>query len=477
MTSPESSGSQPGSIDVLRWTAKDLNHALEAGHYTSVDIVQAYLSQIEKHNREGAKLNTVIVTTPLDVLLAKARDLDEERKNGLRRSPLHGIPILVKDNMVTGPELGMDTTCGSTALRGVKTLKNADVVDILEKAGLLIVGKANLSTSAGSSSGSAVGVAAGFVPIAIGSETDGSITQPAGRQGLYGLKLTIGSVSIDGVLGMSPFSDTVGPIGKTAEDVAVLAGIMQARDFSKDLVKSWEGFKVAFVKQTEWVSGSCFYVEKLAEKQERERLAAMDHIQFLGGKVVRDVHLAPYSSFTRDGKDGLEAIWQRDYAPSLEGFLRYFVEPPIKCMKDLVQFNIDHKDVELPSDQPSQHLLEEALHTPISPEEYAETSDFVRATAKGAFESIFKEHDVDLVISMLQCRVGTMSAASGYPHGTVPLGYADNYNGRGYGLSIIARDGEEGKIIRFMSAWDASHPDLRHVPAQLVEAEEISSSI
>jgi amidase len=136
-------------FDVLTTTSQMLLNGLETGRYTSVGIVNAYLAQIMKHNHNGLKLNAVISTTPHDILLKRARTLDEERASGKTRSALHGLPILVKDNIMTGPDSGLYTTCGSLALQNVKTKKSADVVDILERAGLIIIGKSNLSVSAG----------------------------------------------------------------------------------------------------------------------------------------------------------------------------------------------------------------------------------------------------------------------------------------------------------------------------------------
>ena len=142
-----SSDSLQDRVDVLTATAHELQGLLANGSITSVDLVHLYVRQIEKHKHQGLKLNAVISVAPIDLLIEKAKELDQERASGNVRSPLHGIPILVKDNIMTESSLGMDTTCGSFAFKGVKVKKNAPIVDRLIKSGLIIIGKANLSVS------------------------------------------------------------------------------------------------------------------------------------------------------------------------------------------------------------------------------------------------------------------------------------------------------------------------------------------
>jgi amidase len=132
-------------LDILRATAHDVQQLLTSQTATSWDVVQLYLKQIEAHNHDGLHLNAVISLAPIEQLHARAVELDQERSQGHVRGPLHGIPILVKDNIMTEASLGMDTTCGSYALKGAKVKANADVIDFILKAGMIILGKANLS--------------------------------------------------------------------------------------------------------------------------------------------------------------------------------------------------------------------------------------------------------------------------------------------------------------------------------------------
>lgn len=311
-------------MDLLTTCATDLQKLLAAGEVSSVQLVEQYLAQINDHDRNGLQLHAMISVAPISSLTEKAQLLDNERREGKLRGPFHGIPIVVKDNIMTGPEHGMDTTCGSQALVGAKA-KNAPMIESLLKAGMLVIGKTNLSVSlslnkpptsklsmqewsgckgfpvtagwsavagqtqspyvkggyvngdkilghstpCGSSSGSAVAVAAGFAPIALGTESDGSVTQPAGRASLYALKATVGAVSTAGSSPHSPLTDSLGGLAKSSEDLAILTGILMNQNFSGYLTKSWSGLKVAFVDPKLWEldPAVCDHDEKLLAKQ------------------------------------------------------------------------------------------------------------------------------------------------------------------------------------------------------------------
>ena len=202
-------------FEVLTATAADLRGLLQTGHTTSVDIVEAYLTQIEKHNKAGLGLRAIISTAPREMVLARAAELDSERLSGKVRSALHGIPIIIKDAVITSKALGMPTTAGAIAFENAYGKSNAAVIERLLLSGLIILGKASMtefcglkatcmtagwsarngltqsayitggfreddlfkgrSGPGGSSSGSAVGVSAGFAPLSIGTETSGSI--------------------------------------------------------------------------------------------------------------------------------------------------------------------------------------------------------------------------------------------------------------------------------------------------------------
>ena len=248
-------GQSPSGAAVEEKDLSSLAEELAKGRVTSRQLVQAYLARIEAIDRKGPGLNSVIETNP--EALSIADQLDQERNQKGARGPLHGIPILVKDNIDTADK--MATTAGSLALLGSKPVRDAWVVSRLRRSGALILGKTNLSEWAnarssrstsgwsgrggltknphaldrnpsGSSSGSAVAVAASLCAASVGTETDGSILSPAAHNGVVGLKPTVGLVSRSGIIPIAYSQDTAGPMARTVRDAALLLGGMAGLD-------------------------------------------------------------------------------------------------------------------------------------------------------------------------------------------------------------------------------------------------------
>ncbi|KAJ9112252.1 hypothetical protein QFC22_006336 [Naganishia vaughanmartiniae] len=262
-------------LDLLTATIKDLQEALSDGKVTSVQLIQTYLDRIEANNKKGLELRAVMETAPRKQLMEIARARDEMRANRASIGPLHGIPILVKDNIATHPALGMNTTAGSYALLKSIPMEDATVIAKLRSAGAIILGKATMNEFAnlkafnaiegwsarggrgrsaydvgghgsdgakpsGSSSGSAIAVSAGFSPAALGTETSGSLISPAGRAAAYTLRSTAGLVSRYGVIPGCKSFDTIGPITKSAWDTAVLLSCMAGLDPKDEATKDAE---------------------------------------------------------------------------------------------------------------------------------------------------------------------------------------------------------------------------------------------
>jgi len=242
-------------MTVPEMTIRELQTHMQAGALTSRGLVEMYLARVAELDRQGPTLNAVIEINPDAPEIAAA--LDAERAQVGPRGPLHGIPILLKDNIDTGDR--MQTTAGSLALVGAPAPADAFIVQQLRQAGAVILGKTNLSEWAnfrsshstsgwssrggqtrnpyaldrnpsGSSSGSAVAVAANLCAAAIGTETDGSITSPASVNGIVGLKPTVGLVSRRGIVPIAHSQDTAGPMARTVADAAILLGALTARD-------------------------------------------------------------------------------------------------------------------------------------------------------------------------------------------------------------------------------------------------------
>ncbi|KAJ8132083.1 hypothetical protein O1611_g1542 [Lasiodiplodia mahajangana] len=492
-------------FDPLAASASDLQKLLDAGKLTSEDLVNVYLDQIMKHNHFGMRLNAIIATLDRDSALEAARALDLERRSSGKRGPLHGIPVVIKDSIST-PSVGLPTTCGSYALVGANATKDAVVTERLLKAGALIIGKNNLSewaawkesmmtagwsavggqtqspyvrggvtpnavclghsTPAGSSSGSAASVAAGFAPISIATESDGSLICPAGRGAVYGLKLTIGSVPVDGCLANSKWIAGNGAMAKSTLDVSdAVSALLQTDNFSPHLSGSWEGLKVGVVDFSIWKPTPAFVEEH--DKHALAKIAAD------GAKVVRDVKLitpaevvvgTPYSDF--GSISGYEA------RQGFSKFMAGFEGTKVKTVEDLIQFNLDNAALELPPEHPGQQRIIASAKSPLTAEDFEKYSVQVRSTAAKAVEKLLKTHDIDVVIGSSDARLAGVAAAAGFPLGNVPLGFAD-FNGRAIGLSVLAPAGQELTILKVMSAWERSLPDARMPPPLLVNWDKV----
>ncbi|CAE7128899.1 unnamed protein product, partial [Rhizoctonia solani] len=244
------------NLDLYEASISELQFGLMNGHFTSVDLVRAYLARIDQVNHAGPKLNAVIETNKR--ALEQAHALDQERKQTGKRSVLHGIPILVKDNIATLASEGMNTTAGSYALLGSIVRGEATVAAKLREAGAIILGKTNLSewsqargltptgwsgrggqttnpyypgsNPCGSSSGSGVAAAIGLAAASLGTETDGSIICPSSFNNLVGIKPTVGLTSRAGVIPISTHQDTVGPIARSVADAAMILTIIAGQD-------------------------------------------------------------------------------------------------------------------------------------------------------------------------------------------------------------------------------------------------------
>lgn len=276
-------------------TISDVQRLFAQGTLTSSSLVQACRKQIADRN---GYLHAVICISPKASQYAE--QLDKEREAGRSRGPLHGIPILLKDNIATEPILGMDTTSGTFALAGSRPRANADVAETLIQAGANILGKTNMTewyraqtvaggwsavggqtqsaitsqafdpfdestacaNTSGSSSGSAVSVSAGFAPAAIGTETVGSLIMPADRAGLFTIKPTIGIVSQNGIVPISKLCDSAGPMAKSAGDVALLMELLVDREktqvpdgaYLSAADGEWGNVKIGIVDTESWLS-------------------------------------------------------------------------------------------------------------------------------------------------------------------------------------------------------------------------------
>ena len=278
-------------LDLLTLTASKAKALLEDGETTSVELVEIYLAQIEKHNHQGLHLNAIISVAPRDKVLKAARRLDAEREAGKTRGPLHGIPIVFKD-VFTTHGLGLPTTGGAPCFATAKAKRTAPMIQHLIDTGLIVLGTANLtefcglkyegitpgwsptggqtqspyifgglekdeklighSSIGGSSAGSAASVAAGFAPLSIGTECCGSLVTPANRGGLYALKCGLGEVNVAGVFHYTDCTDYIGGMTKSVEDLSSLTAALMQRPEPFDIKGGFKGLRIGFTDVKEW---------------------------------------------------------------------------------------------------------------------------------------------------------------------------------------------------------------------------------
>jgi len=353
-------------FDLEGMTVDDLQQKMESGQYSSHAITQMYLDRIQQVDKNGPGLNSVIELNPDALVIADS--LDNERKNKKVRGPLHGIPVLLKDNINTADK--MQTTAGSLAMEGNIASSDAFVVKKLRDAGAIILGKTNLSEWAnfrssrsvsgwssrggqtknpyildrspcGSSSGSGVAVAADLCVIAVGTETDGSIACPASMNGIVGIKPTIGLLSRSGIIPISKTQDTPGPFGKTVRDAAILLGAMTGEDPNDEVTKESKGKSkqdyTSFL-DINGLKGKRIGVEKtLLHRHEGIDVLlqkALDQMKSQGATIVKVEFMGKYDELVDEEIEILEYEFK-------DGLNRYLASSnsKMKSLEDIIRFN------------------------------------------------------------------------------------------------------------------------------------------
>lgn len=459
---PDAYAAQVAGIDLERATVLDLQDAMGAGRLSAVALTEYYLGRIEALN---PRLRAVIETNPDAVQQARASDA--HRRERVPRSPLEGIPVLLKDNIDTADR--QHTTAGSLALVSSTPARDAFLVGKLRAAGAVLLGKANLSEWAnfrslrsssgwsarggqnanpyvldrnpcGSSSGSAVAAAANLAAVTLGTETDGSIMCPAGANGVVGMKPTLGLVSRSGVVPISAQQDTAGPITRNVTDAAVVLSVIQGadpldpatagagayatRDHPRELHRSALRGKRIGVWQ-----GAGSNVESL-----RALDTARARLRRLGATVVEDVHLGDLNRMVDDSYAALLVEFKHD----LNRYLAARPGPHPGDLAGLIAFNREHDDKELRHF--GQEILEAAERTSgdVSDPAYRAVRAAATDAARTAIDSALQAGRLDAILAPtnapawrtdlangddLTAAVGsaTPAAVAGYPNITVPV--------------------------------------------------------
>ena len=465
------------------YTLDQLRKKLARGTVTSRDLVRMYLRRIDRYDKKGPKLNAVACTNP--DAYKDADRLDRERAKGRVRGPLHGIPVLLKDNIDT--KGGMPTTASSFTLSDLYTDLDAFIVKKLKKAGAVILGKTNLSEWAyfmstdkmpsgfgslngqvkhpysdkidplGSSTGSAVAVAANLIPVAVGTETNGSLTAPAKQNMICTIKPTLGLVSRTGIIPITHLQDTAGPLGRTVKDCALLLEALAGSDprdrMTKNAAKKRERYSNACGKPIEGLRiGMLSFTNYPDDDVEKDILAeAKALFEQAGASVVplsvEAVRMNNYYTMIREFKADLN-----NYLKSVEG------KTPIKSLSDVIAFNETHADRCLPH---GQNILLEAQAYEGGPDdpEYLEARRILLGQAHLP-DDLMREHRLDLIVSAK--RTG-YSPISGLPSMSIPARPLTDETPRN--LNLIGKKWREADLIRVASLYEKSA--VRRVPPNL----------
>ncbi len=486
----------PQAFALEETTIAQLQDAMKAGRLTSRAITQAYLDRIAGLDRQGPSLRAVLETNPDALTIADG--LDAERRRGKVRGPLHGIPVIVKDNIDTHDK--MQTTAGSLALEGNFAVRDANIVERLRAAGAVILAKANLSewanfrssrsssgwsgrgrqcrnpyvldrTPSGSSSGSAVSVSANLCAVAIGTETDGSIVSPANACGIVGLKPTVGLVSRAGIIPIAHSQDTAGPMSRSVADAAALltaiAGVDPrdpatadaqghvAKDYTAFLdPNGLKGARIGVQART----GNNPIVDKVLEQ-------AIAVLKAQGAEVVDPAPIETAGQLGTNERD----VLQYEFKADLNAYLATMpASVKARTLADLIAWNAANEDREMPFFGQETFIASQA-RGPLTDQAYLDArAKCVELTRAKGIDATMDKNKLDAMLgpsggiaSLVDLAGGggggggpgssQFPAVSGYPHITVPAGF---HYGLPLGVSFYGRAWSEPVLIKLAYAFE-----------------------
>ena len=494
-TNPEPHPPSPKDFDLEELTITELQAGMQSGKYTSRQLVKKYLDRIDDIDKDGPKLNSVIEVNPDAIAIAEA--LDRERKEKGMRGPLHGIPILIKDNIDTADR--MMTTAGSLALVGSRPARDSFVARKLREAGAVILGKTNLSEWAnfrsshsssgwsgrggqtknayiqdrnpcGSSSGSGSAAAANLCAAAVGSETDGSVVCPSSANSLVGIKPTVGLIGRSGIIPISHSQDTAGPMARTVSDAAVLLGALTGIDPSDAVTKTSAG--KSFTDYTQFlnkdglrgarlgIARKHFGFNDSVDKLMNDRIAEMKKM----GAVIVDPADIPTSGQFDNSE--LEVLLY-EFKADLNSYLgRLGPSSPVHSLKEVIEFNEKNRDREL-TYFGQDLLIKSQAKGPLTEKKYLQAlaKNHLLSRTQG-IDFVMRKNRLDAMIAPtggpawptdwingdhFTGGYSSASAVAGYPHITAPAGYVF---GLPVGISFFGGAWSEPKLIKYAYAFE-----------------------
>lgn len=483
-------------------TVSDLQRRMTSGELTGRALVDEYLARIEAVDRSGPSLRSFIEINP--DARTDADRLDQERASGRVRGPLHGIPVAIKDNIATGDR--MLTTAGSLALASSPAPRDALLVARLREAGAVILGKTNLSEWAnfrsthsssgwsarggqtrnpyaldrnpsGSSSGSAVAVAANLVTLAVGTETDGSIVSPANVNGIVGVKPTLGLVSRTGIIPIAHSQDTAGPMARTVADAAALLTVLSANDPSDPptVVREHRSIDYVAMLDTNGLRGARIGVVRnrlFGSHPATDALAeaAIAMMKAQGAVIVDPANIPTLGQF--DSSE-LQVLLHEFKADVPRFFAWWGPGAPLNSLADIIAFNNARPRDEMPYFGQELMLQANAAGSLRSPTYVTALARNRRLSRTRGIDAVMTARRLDALVAptggpawltdlvngdsgtALAPAPSTVAAVAGYPHVTVPMGFD---RGLPVGLSFFGRAWTEGTLLKIAYAYEqATH--------------------
>jgi amidase len=479
--------------DLTEATVSGLQEKMKNGALTSKSITEWYLNRISKIDKSGPSINTVIELNPDAVRIAET--MDTERKNGKVRSALHGIPVLIKDNINTGDK--MMTTAGSLALLGNIAAKDAFIIARLREAGAVILGKTNLSEFAnfrstlstsgwssrggqtkcpyvldrnpsGSSSGSGSAVAANLCTIAIGTETNGSVVSPASVNGLVGIKPTVGLWSRSGIIPISITQDTAGPMSRTVRDAAILLSLLTGIDEEDSATLKSKGRIQKDYSQSlsiDGLKGKRLGVEKSFLKEGNPDVIALFQktIELLkqNGATIVELDILEKMSLSQKGEFN---VLEYEFKDGLNKYLST-ANAKVKSLQEVIDFNEKNPEKAMPYFK-QEILISSNQKGDLSSKEYKEALEKV-LSCRQIIDDLIQQNKLDALCGVtngLACCIDLVNgdydtgfsfsspaAMAGYPHITVPMGLVHQLP---IGFSFFGTAFSEHELIKMAYAFE-----------------------
>jgi amidase len=512
--SEQKSASGVESFELAETTITDLQEGMKSGRLTSRSIAEKYIGRIEAVDRQGPTLRSVIELNPDALEIAEA--LDSERREKGPRGPMHGIPVLIKDNIDTADK--MATTAGSLALVGSKPQADAFVVQQLRQAGAVILGKTNLSEWAnirsnkstsgwsgrggltknpyvldrnpsGSSSGSAVAVSSNLCAVAIGTETDGSIVSPSSINGIVGIKPTVGLISRSGIIPIAHTQDTAGPIARSVRDAAILLSAMAAHNDEYKMRKAINkipappGLYYAMFLDPAGLKGKRIGVVRkyFGFHRDVDKVInnALEVLKAQGTILVDPADIATIGQFD----DAELTVLLYELKADLNRYLSGLgPNAPVHSLKEIIEFNERNAEKEMPYFGQDLFLKAEAKG-PLTSKEYLDALHKCGKLArKEGIDAVMDKYNLDALVAPTDGPAwltdlidgdhyiggsSTAAAVAGHPSITVPAGYV---HGLPVGISFFGRAWSEPMLLQLAYAFEQATKH-RQAPAFLPTAD------